>query len=146
MKTCRVCGLELPSFARFCARCGSPLPDAVRGTRSAVWVLVLCGIAAPLAAAAAVVYGVIAIDPATPGTGGIDAASVRSLSAAFAIGLLGLAVLHGAAFVGLMREREWGRVAATIACVLWALTCIGLPVGLLALNAIWKRRGELPAS
>ena len=139
MKRCRVCGLELPSFAHFCARCGSPLADVVRGPRGAAWLLVLMGLVAPLATAAAAVYGIVAIDPATPATGGLDPGSVRSLSAALAIGLLGLAVLHGAAFIGLWRDREWGRVAATIACVLWALTCIGLPLALLALNAIWKR-------
>ena len=43
-----------------------------------------------------------------------------------------------AAILPQARYRAWGRMAATLACVVWALTCVGLPIALLGLNALWR--------
>lgn len=108
------------------------------GTGNAAWLLILFGVAIPVAAAVALIYGVIAVDPNTPGQGGVDANTLRTFSAAIALVFAGIALLHGGALYGLLRGREWGRVTATIACVTWGFTCIGLPVALLALNSLWR--------
>lgn len=141
MKTCRVCGLELPLFARYCARCGTAFPPSTaRGTRNATWLLILFGVAVPVAAAIAIIYSAIALDPRTPGEGNIDANTLRTFSAAIAVAFSGISLLHAGALYGLLRGREWGKVTATIACVLWAFTCVGLPVALLVLNSLWRPR------
>ena len=109
-----------------------------RGTRNATWLLILFGVAVPVAAVVAIAYGAIAVDPHTPGEGSIDAKTLRTFSAAIAFTFGGISLLHAGALYGLLRGREWGRVTATIACVMWGLTCVGLPVALLALNALWR--------
>ncbi len=70
----------------------------------------------------------------------MDAASLRLAAAAIALALVALCALQVAALIGLVLDREWGRVAGTIACVVWCLTCIGLPGGVLVLNSIWRRK------
>ena len=70
----------------------------------------------------------------------MDANSLRKFSAAIAFAFSGISLLHAGALYGLLRGREWGRITATIACVIWGLTCVGLPVALLALNSIWRPR------
>jgi hypothetical protein len=52
--------------------------------------------------------------------------------------------LQVTAVVGLARDRAWGQMAATLACVVWALTCIGLPIALLGLNALWRAPARDP--
>jgi hypothetical protein len=137
-RNCPSCSLALPDHARFCARCGvqQPAPRAPVDT----WVLVLFGVGTTLTAAGAVVYAVAAVDPGMGVPSHLDPATLRA--GAILLGaLLGtLCVVQAFAIVGLVRGREWGRVAATIACVMWSLTCIGLPVGLLVLNSLWRRR------
>jgi hypothetical protein len=65
---------------------------------------------------------------------------VRTTAAVFAVGAASLAVAHVVAAAGLMGRRTWARPLATLVCVSWGLTCVGLPVGLLAINAIWRAR------
>jgi hypothetical protein len=135
--TCRVCGLELPSYARFCARCGTRQAAARREVEA--WVFVVFGLGVALSAIVSVLYAVVAIDPAGASTT-LDPAVVRTGSAVLAVSLGILCALQIAAIVGLVRGREWGRVLATIACVAWSITCVGLPVAVLVLNSIWRRK------
>jgi hypothetical protein len=142
---CRVCGLELPSYARFCARCGTPQSPPRREVEA--WVFVVFGLGVAVTAVVGVIYAVIAIDPAGASSA-IDPGVVRTGSIALAAVLGVLCVLQCAAIVGLIRGQEWGRVVATIVCVAWSLTCIGLPVAALILNSIWRRKPQparLPA-
>jgi hypothetical protein len=137
---CPRCGLQLPNHARFCARCGSPLPGGGRlpgGT--ATWVIVLFGLGAAAGALVALVYSIIALTPDLPAAG-MDPERLRL--SAIALAVLGalVFVLQVAALVGLAQGRDWGRVVATVACVGWALTCIGLPVSLAVISSLWGRR------
>lgn len=50
-----------------------------------------------------------------------------------------ICVLQLIAALGLTMRRQWGRVLATLVCVAWCITCVGLPLALLALNSIWRR-------
>jgi len=138
---CPACGLELPGHARFCARCGAPQPAPRRAV--AGWVLGVLALGVVVTALVATVYAAIALFP-TATSSSLDPGTVRTGSVALAAGLGVLCLLQGVAIAGLLRGREWGRVAATIACVLWCLTCVGLPVALFVLNAIW--RGRPPAT
>jgi hypothetical protein len=135
--TCRVCGLELPSHARFCARCGTRQTTAKREVDA--WVFVVFGLGVALAAIVSVLYAVVAIDPAGASTT-MDPAVIRTGSVVLAASTGILCGLQIAAIVGLVRGGEWGRVLATIACVAWSITCVGLPVAVLVLNSIWRRR------
>ena len=59
-----------------------------------------------------------------------------------ALALVGasICVLQMAALVGLALSRDWARVLATIVCVAWSLTCIGLPLSLAVISALWTRK------
>jgi hypothetical protein len=134
--SCPVCGLSLPPHANFCAWCGSPLPRAGRVAAPA-WLLVLFWIGTALAAAGAVIYTVIAFSPDVPAQtpGGPDA---RAGAVVLAIVAGALACVQLPAVIGLTAGRSWARPLATVVCIVWSLTCIGLPLSLLALNTIWR--------
>jgi len=134
---CPACGLELPGHARFCARCGTALPSPRQAVET--WVLVVFGIGIVITAAVAVLYAGVAMDP-TAASSGLDAATVRNGSILLAAALGIQCVLQSAAIAGLVRGRDWGRIVATVACVIWSATCIGLPVAVLVLNSLWRRK------
>ena len=139
--SCPSCGFALPPYARFCARCGAPQPApaawAERPPGVPVWVLVLFWLGAAVALLVAIAYGVLAASPDVAGPGG-DEARVRLPAAVIALCSVSLFAGQLAAAVGLTGGRPWARVLATLVCVAWCLTCVGLPLGLLALNAIWR--------
>ncbi len=137
MRACPRCGLELPGHARFCARCGTPQPLS-RGDVSP-WVLALFGVGIVVSALGAFVYGVVAVDPTAASSRSFDTATLRAAAVALGVALTVLCALQAAALAGLVLGREWGRVTATLACVLWSLTCVGLPISVLVLNSIWRR-------
>jgi hypothetical protein len=136
--TCRVCGTQLPPHARFCARCGTAQPVVARGV--AAWVLVVFGLGVAVSALGSIVYAVVAIDPSSAAGTNIDHGLLRAAAVSLAVALAALCGLQVAAVAGLIGDREWGRVTATVACVAWALTCVGLPVSILVLNSIGRRR------
>jgi hypothetical protein len=70
--------------------------------------------------------------------GGTDASSLRGTATLIALCAASLGIAHGVAALGLMGSRPWARTFATMVCVVWALTCVGLPIGLLAINALWR--------
>ena len=142
--TCPRCGLALPPVARFCARCGARLTaaPAAAAMGAPVWLLALLwvGAAGLLVAAAfylALAAGLIQPGPIDPT---VDPAQVRPSAAIFAACAASLAAGHVVAAVGLMGRRPWARTFATLVCVVWALTCVGLPVGLLGIAALWRPR------
>ena len=147
---CPACGLALPVYARFCARCGTPQPHPVGrppgpgAHRYPTWLTALLAGGSGLAFLVAALYIGIAAVPGLPAGAppGLDETQLRLTS--LAIGLLAIAffALQLVAVVGLARGRSWAQVPATLACVVWALTCIGLPLALLGLNALW--RGPAP--
>jgi hypothetical protein len=65
---------------------------------------------------------------------------VRTGALLLAAGLGVLCLVQSAAIGGLVRGRDWGRILATVACVMWSATCIGLPVAVLVLNSLWRRK------
>jgi len=147
---CPACGLALPPSARFCARCGTPQPHPIGrppgrlAHRYPTWLTALLAGGSGLAFLVAALYIGIAAVPGLPGgaPAGVDETQLRLT--ALAIGLLAIAffALQLVAVVGLARGRSWAQIPATLACVVWALTCIGLPLALLGLNALW--RGPAP--
>jgi hypothetical protein len=149
---CPACGLALPGYARFCARCGTPQPHPVglppgrAGRRFPIWLLAMLAGGAGLALLVAVVYAGLAAQPSLTGAApaGTDPARLRLVSAAVALAAAAVFGLQVAAVVGLARGRSWGRTAGTLACVVWALSCIGLPIALLGLSALWRAPAAAP--
>lgn len=153
--TCPRCGLALPPEARFCARCGARLdaaapPPPVRRapTGAPVWLLVLLWLGAGASLWVAAIYvavaaGLVPRDAMGPG---VDPASVRGAATLVAACAGSLCLAHLAAAVGLMRGRPWARTFATMVCVVWALSCVGLPLGLLGINALWRPRRDAVTS
>lgn len=150
--TCPSCGLALPSEARFCARCGVRLPGApgrpagAGGVRvrpaAPVWLLVLLWVGAGALLWVAGFYGALALGviPRAALGGAPDTGSLQAAAGLIAVCAASLSVAHGAAALGLMGSRSWSRTFATMVCVVWALTCVGLPLGLLGISALWRRR------
>jgi hypothetical protein len=103
---------------------------------AASWVIVLFGLGAVVGALVAVIYSVIAFTPDLPAAG-MDPQRLRLSAVALAV--IGFAVfaIQVAVLIGLAQGREWGRVLATIACVGWGLTCIGLPLSLAVISSLW---------
>jgi hypothetical protein len=107
-----------------------------------VWLLVLLWLGAAVLLWIATLYAVIAVGVISPGTLGpsVDPAQVRPLSAVLAAGAGSLGAAHAVAALGLMGDRVWARTFATLVCVVWALSCVGLPVGMLGIAALWRPR------
>jgi len=143
VRTCQRCGLTgLPQQARFCARCGAPL-GVTAGVP--VWVVVLFWIGAAGALGVGLIYVIAAAAPDFAGAGQ-DAARVRSGAGLLAACFLSVAAAQVVAVIGLMTGRTWARPLATLVCVAWSLTCVGLPVGLLTINALWRPLAREPGS
>lgn len=141
--TCPACGLELPGYALYCARCGAPQVTPRR--RVDGWVVVVLGIGVVVSAAVAIIYSAVAVYPGATSSN-LNPATLRTGSLVLAGALGILCLLQSAAIAGLVRGREWGRLAATAACVMWSVTCIGLPVALLILTSLWRERpAAIPA-
>jgi zinc-ribbon domain len=145
--TCPRCGLALPARARFCARCGTQLALDARPRAAAavapVWLLALLWIGAAALVWVTAVYLAIALAlvPAEAlGASAADLRGARGPAAVISLCAASLAVAHVVAALGLMGGRPWARPFATMVCVVWALTCVGLPVGLLGINALWRPR------
>jgi hypothetical protein len=99
--------------------------------------LVLFWVGAALILGVALVYAVAAAFPdlaAQPGQG----SRVQVAATVVALGAGSLFVGQLLAVIGLTVGWAWGRPLATLVCVAWALTCVGLPVALLVLNSIWR--------
>jgi hypothetical protein len=92
---------------------------------------------------AALVYLVAAAFPDLDGTAGQDS-RVRVFAAVVAAVLTLLFAGQVLAAAGLTLGWPWARPLATVVCVVWALTCVGLPVALLALNSLWRRPASSP--
>ena len=86
------------------------------------------------------VYAGLAVAPgAVSGvSSGLDEGQLRATALGIAVAASAFFALHAVAVVGLLRQRGWARVPATLACVAWALTCVGAPLALLGLNALWR--------
>lgn len=149
---CPACGLALPPHARFCARCGTPqphpagLPPGRAGRRFPTWLPALLAGGAGLSLLVAALYAGLAAQPGLAGASpaGADVARLRLASAGVAAVAAAFFGLQVVAAVGLVRGRDWGRTAGTLACVVWALTCIGLPLALLGLGALWRAPAAEP--
>jgi hypothetical protein len=107
--------------------------------RAPLWVLLVFWIGAVLVLLGAVVYGIAAAFPDIGGSSGADS-RVRTFAAVVAACLAVLFAGQVLAAVGLTVGWPWARPLATVVCVIWALTCVGLPVALLALNSFWRSR------
>ena len=146
--TCPTCGLSLPAHARFCARCGRHLWSEATSAptprpAAPVWLQVLLWLGAGALFWITVTYLAFAaglISPAAVGAGA-DAGTLRGAASVIAVCAGSLAVAHAIAGFGLAANRPWARTFTTLVCVVWAITCIGMPVGLLAISAMWRSQG-----
>lgn len=137
--------MVLPAHARFCARCGARVQAGAPSGPAApapIWVHVLLWLGAGGLFWIAVTYAAFAagLIPQASLGGAADTGSLRGTAAVIAAGAVSLAAAHAVAALGLMANRGWSRTFATLVCVVWALTCVGLPLGLLAINAMWRSR------
>ena len=128
--------MQLPDFARFCARCGKRLPFS-RGQVAPLWVLVLFWIGTAAALAVTLAYAVAVADPSLPAQG-VDPGQLRTVAGVVALLAGCLFAAQLVTSVGLTLGRPWARSMATLVCVAWALTCLGLPLSVFALSAIWR--------
>ena len=147
MRACPSCGLQLPDFARYCARCGQKLPGepALRTSVPPAWLLVLFLLGTVLTCLVAVAYAVVLASPDLPATqAGVNPPALRVTAAVITVVATALFSLQMVATIGLVRRRRWARLTATIACVAWALTCVGIPFSVLALNALWRSGAAEP--
>ncbi len=139
LTTCPACGQLLPAYARFCARCGTPQPapwgepPRLRGPQT--WVVVAFWVGAVIALLLGLAMAAAA---ALPGPAGPDPAQVRATALVLLAWAGSLCALQVVAAIGLMRGRRWAMTPATLACVAWALSCIGLPVAALVLAGLWR--------
>jgi hypothetical protein len=94
----------------------------------------------------AALYAGLAAQPGLAGATptGADLARLRLTAAGVALAAAAFCGLQVVAVVGLARGRGWGRTAGTLACVVWALSCIGLPLALLGLSALWRAPAAEP--
>jgi MFS family permease len=104
-------------------------------------VLVLFWIGCAVTLGIALVYSLAALAPDLAGQPG-DAGRVRLAASIVALCAGSLFVGQLLATIGLTAGWHWSRILATLVCVVWCLTCIGLPLGLFALNAIWRGRSR----
>ncbi|HYZ01366.1 MAG TPA: zinc-ribbon domain-containing protein [Candidatus Binatia bacterium] len=162
---CRQCGLELPDRARFCARCGAALTPPggpqlaadpggwgtaaparpAAGRRPPLWLLLVFWIGSVLPLLVAIIYAVIAVDPtADGGASGLSSADVQRSAVFLAVSATVLLVLQLAAAAALTAGQPWGRLVATVVCALWMLSCVGIPVAVLALSVLWRKTAEPP--
>ena len=68
----------------------------------------------------------------------IDPGTWYSIVTVALIFSLPLWVVQGLAFVGLRQKHDWGAVLATVTCVLWVLSLVGLPFGVAGLFVLWR--------
>ncbi len=47
-------------------------------------------------------------------------------------------VVQALALIGLRQKHDWGAVLATITCILWVLSLVGLPFGVAGLFVLWR--------
>jgi hypothetical protein len=86
----------------------------------------------------AVVYASLAVSPTIAQAPGLDPTQVRLSAMILAALAAALFAVQVVAAVGLVRGRAWARTPGTIACIGWALTCVGLPVAVFALAGLWR--------
>ena len=138
MIRCTACGLELPGHARFCAGCGVPV--AMSPTRRfPAWLPFLFGLGSLVGLLFAFGYWTLVRSPALLAARGIDPSQGGPIAVFFALWATLLVLLQAAAVLGLAAGRGWGRLAATGACALWSLTCVGVPLCLLVIYLLWRR-------
>jgi len=100
-------------------------------------VLILFWLGTAVALAVALAYTLILFIPGLLAEN-IDPGQLRAL-AGVVVAIAGLMFI--AQFVtslGLTLGKSWAKAMATLICVVWALTCFGLPLSVLALSAIWR--------
>ena len=86
----------------------------------------------------AIVYASILAAPGVAAPAGLDPGQVRG-SALLAAGLSSaLFAVQVIAAVGLTMGRPGARTPATLACIGWSLTCVGLPLAVLVLARLWR--------
>ena len=128
---CAACGQALPLEANFCAACGTRLPGRALAPW---WVLALFSLGAFLMLySAASSVASFYVDP----TIGSDPSKTTAAYFVIAFSIL-LLVVQAIAIVGLARNQAWGRMAATVACAGWVLTCVGIPLSVVVLRELWR--------
>ena len=99
--------------------------------------LVLFWLGTAAALAVTLAYALALAIPNLPAEG-VDPGQLRAIAGVVAAVAGSLFVAQLITSVGLTLGRPWARSMATLICVAWALTCVGLPLSVLALNAIWR--------
>lgn len=134
--SCWSCGQELPAGARFCARCGVRQRSA--GPSAPAWVLAAFAIGACIAAIAVLLYGLVLLQPQLLSRNPQEAQVETVLAWVLVVYGGILLVLQVAALTGLATGRDWGRLVATLACLLWCLTGFGLIASFPILYNLWR--------
>ena len=70
---------------------------------------------------------------------GATTTQLRLTAAVATIYCMVLLVVQLAAALGLTMARDWARPVASVACALWTVTCVAIPVCIAVLTTIWGR-------
>jgi len=120
------------------------VPAAAAAPAAPVWLLALLWVGVGGLLWVAALYTALASGLVSPASvdASVDPASVRPAAGLFAAAAAVLCLAHAVAAVALMTRRAWARTFTTLVCVLWALTCVGLPLGVLGIAALWRARPD----
>ena len=99
--------------------------------------LVLFWLGTVASLAVALAYTLALVIPDLP-VEGVDPGQLRRVAGIVAAAAASLFVAQLITSVGLTLGRSWAKGMATLICVAWALTCLGLPLSVFALSAIWR--------
>lgn len=140
---CPRCGQELPQRAKFCARCGARLPATARGEaglQPPTWLILLFWVGCLVPTALVLVYLVTWIAPAPElaRAAGSTPDQLQLSAAVVTVFFTLVLVLQGLGAWALTSGRQWGRIIGSVVCVLWMLTCVGIPIGVLGMIGIWR--------
>ncbi|HEX6488143.1 MAG TPA: hypothetical protein VF137_04600 [Candidatus Dormibacteraeota bacterium] len=95
-------------------------------------------VGACIAGLAVLVYSVLLAQPQLLSTNQQEAQLETLLAWVLVVYAAALLVLQVLALAGLAGGREWGRLVATLACLLWCLTGLGLLVSFPILYNLWR--------
>lgn len=115
------------------------------GRRTPLWIILLfwLGSAVPLVLGLTYLVAWVAPSEQMVQLTGATAAQLRVTAGVATIYCTVLLVVQLVAALGLTLARDWARPVASVACALWTITCIGIPVCVAVLTTIWGR-GRTP--
>ncbi|WP_338176402.1 hypothetical protein [Candidatus Dormiibacter inghamiae] len=107
-----------------------------------IWITVLYWLGAGLSMALCLLYAIGLVLPDTLNQAAaaqkIDSGALRQVVSLVVVYLGLLSLCHLVAAIGLTLGKRWAKPVATVAAVLWSLTCVALPVAAVVIFYLWR--------